>query len=178
MQNLLLISGSLRDDSVNTKLLKAFADSVADSVTVQWADINLPLFNEDMETDAFPEAAQRLRKQIQAADVVLIATPEYNRAMSGALKNAIDWASRPYGENAWRGTTVLVTSASPGSISGALAQYQVVQSMHHVGAIVPPGLEFMVGHATDKFDEYGALTDEPTRKHIYAALEQVQIAVS
>ena len=178
MQNLLLISGSLRDDSVNTKLLKAFADSVDESVSVQWADIDLPLYNEDTEAAGFPESVERLREQILNADVIILATPEYNRAMSAALKNAIDWASRPDGDNAWQGKTVLVTSASPGSIGGALAQYQVVQTLHHVGATVPAGLEFMVSHAFDKFDEYGVLTDEQTRKYIYRALEQLGVATA
>ena len=176
MHNLLLISGSLRDDSVNTKLLKAFAEAVADTVTIAWGSVDLPLYNEDVENSDFPATVQDLREKIQAADVVVIATPEYNRGMSGVLKNAIDWVSRPSKENAWRGATVLVVSASPGSISGALAQYQVVQTMHHVGATVPAGLEFMVPQAPEKFDEFGTLVDEKTRERIYTALQKVQIA--
>lgn len=176
MKNLLLISGSLRDDSVNSKLLKAFAESVSDPVTVSWGSVDMPLYNQDLETHGFPEKAQKLREQILAADVVVISTPEYNRAMSGVLKNAIDWASRPAGENAWAGKTVVLASASPGSLAGAVAQYQLVQTMHHLGAIIPPGLEFMVGHAYDKFDEFGALIDNDTKKRIVATLEKVNIA--
>ena len=171
MTQVLLISGSLRDDSVNTKVLKAFADSVAESVTIVWADIDLPLFNEDLEGEALPPAVATFIEKLQAADVIIVATPEYNRTMSGAMKNALDWGSRPHGENSWTGKTVLVTSASPGSISGALAQYDVVKCLHHMGAIVPAGQEFMVNNAFAKFDEYGVLTDETTRKHIYRALE-------
>lgn len=174
MTQLLLISGSLRDDSVNTKLLKAFADSVAESVTVQWADIDLPLFNEDVEAVGLPDGVVTLKEKIAAADVIIIATPEYNRTMSGALKNALDWGSRPYGENSWTGKTVLVVSASPGGIGGALAQYEVKKSLHHMGALVP-AREFMLSSAFDKFDEYGVLTDETTRKYVYQALEALQV---
>ncbi len=175
MQDLLLISGSLRDDSFNTKLLKAFADAVADSVTVAWGSVDLPLYNQDLEADSFPEGAQKLREQILAADVVVLSTPEYNRAISGVLKNAIDWASRPAGENAWVGKTMILSSASPGNLAGAVAQYQLVQTMHHLGAVIPPGLEFMLGHAYDKFDEKGNLVDENTKERIVAALKQAGI---
>lgn len=165
MANVLLISGSLRAESVNTKLLQAFATAMPDTVTTDWADLNLPLFNEELEAD-FPEKAEALRQQILAADHIIIATPEYNRAMSGVLKNAIDWASRPYGENAWQGKSVLVASASPGSISGALAAYQVKQSLLHLDAQVWGQPEFMVGSAFDKFDEAGKLTDESTQTFV------------
>lgn len=169
---LLLISGSLRADSLNTKLLSAFAAGASDDTEVSFAEIgDLPLFNEDLEAN-FPPAATALRQQIAAADAIIISTPEYNRAMSGALKNAIDWASRPYGENAWAGKSVLVCSVSPGSISGALANYQVKQSLMHLGAQVLPD-EFMVGNAGGTFDEQGTLTDEKTLGFIARALEKL-----
>lgn len=176
MQNLLLLSGSLRDDSVNTKLLKAFADAVADTVSVAWGSADLPLYNEDLEATSFPEAAQKLRAQVLAADVVVLSTPEYNRGMSGVLKNAIDWVSRPGGENAWSNKTLILASASPGSLGGAVAQYQLVQTMHHLGAVIPPGLEFILGHAYEKFDQYGTLTDMITKERIVAALQRTGIA--
>mgnify|MGYP006296140059 CR=1 FL=1 len=170
MENVLLISGSLRAGSYNTALLRAFAAALPEEATVAWADIgSLPLYNTELEAN-FPPAATQLRQQILAADVVIISTPEYNRAMSGALKNAIDWASRPYGENAWVGKRVLVCSVSPGSISGALANYQVKQSLMHLGATVLPR-EFMVGSAGSKFDEAGVLTDEKTLGYVAAAVE-------
>lgn len=169
MKNILLISGSLRVQSTNTALLRAFAAELDGKATVQWADLTLPLFNEDIEAD-FPAAAETLRQQILAADAVIISTPEYNRAMSGALKNAIDWASRPYGQNTWAEKTVLVTSASPGGIAGALALYQVKQSLLHLGANVLGKPEFMVSGAFDKFDEGGTLTDTKTKEHIAAAV--------
>jgi len=169
MKNILFISGSLRSESVNTKLLKAFENSLPEDVVVDWADINLPLFNEDLEKD-FPTGAEQLRQQIIKADRIIISTPEYNRTTTGALKNAIDWASRPYGENAWEGKNVLVTSASPGMIGGVIALYHVKQSLLHLGAHVPGQPEFILGDAFSKFDESGALVDERTQKHIDEAI--------
>ncbi|MEX2515155.1 MAG: NAD(P)H-dependent oxidoreductase [Candidatus Paceibacterota bacterium] len=171
MKNILLISGSLRAESVNTALLKAFADQAPEDVSVTWADINLPLFNEELEAD-FPSAATTLREQIIAAEAIIISTPEYNRGMSGVLKNAIDWASRPYGENTWQGKRVLVAAASPGGISGALAVYQVKQSLLHLNAEVIGQPEFMVGGAYEKVTD-GVLTDDKTKGFIHSAWEVV-----
>ena len=91
MKNILFISGSLGLESVNTKLLKAFESALPDSVSSSWGDIDLPLFNKDLEVE-FPEKAQELREAILSADVIIISTPEHNRGMPGVLKNAIDWA--------------------------------------------------------------------------------------
>ena len=169
MQHILLISGSLRKKSVNTALLRAFEAELTDKAEVSWADLDLPLYNEDLEAN-FPEAAEALRQQVLAADSIIIATPEYNRAMSSALKNAIDWASRPYGENTWKDKRVLVAAASPGGIAGALAVYQVKQTLLHLDAEVLGQPEFMVGGAFDKFDDEGHLTDEKTKRHIISAV--------
>lgn len=169
MKNILFISGSLRKKSVNTALLRAFESALPEGYTSAWADLNLPLFSEDLESD-FPEKAETLRQQILEADAIIIATPEYNRGMSGTLKNAIDWASRPYGKNAWVGKRVLVAAASPGGIAGALAVYQVKQSLLHLNAEVLGQPEFMVGGAFDKFNEAGELTDEKTKEFIDKAI--------
>jgi chromate reductase len=170
MKNVLLMSGSLRAGSINSGLLRSFAEQLPKDATANWADINLPLFNEELEAD-FPAAAETLRQQILAADAIVIATPEYNRAMTGALKNAIDWASRPYGKNSWKGKRVLVTSVSVGSISGALAFYQVKQSLLHVEAMVLGQPEFMVGNGSDKFDKDGNLHDEKTKGFVASAIK-------
>lgn len=169
MKNILLISGSLRETSINTGLLRAFASALPADAISTWADLNLPLFNADLESN-FPAAAERLRQQIRVADAIVIATPEYNRGMSGVLKNAIDWTSRPYGENAWNGKRVLITAASPGGIAGALAVYQVKQSLLHLNADVLGQPELMVGGASDKFDQAGELTDKKTKAFIKSAL--------
>jgi chromate reductase len=170
MKKILLISGSLREKSINTALLRAFETQLQQKAIVAWADIKLPLFNEELE-EHFPAEAEALRQQILEADAIVVSTPEYNRGMSGVMKNAIDWASRPYGQNAWAGKKVLVAAASPGGIAGALATYQVKQSLLHLDALVLGQPEFMVGNAFAKFDEGGNLTDESTQKHIVSAVE-------
>ncbi|NBD73811.1 hypothetical protein GVX82_02095 [Patescibacteria group bacterium] len=170
MSSILLISGSLRAASLNTALLRAFEARAPAGTSVAWGSCDLPLFSEELEAD-FPPAAHALKEQIETADAVIIATPEYNRAMSGALKNAIDWTSRPYGKNSWTGKQVLVASVSPGSISGALANYQVKQSLLHLKAAVLPR-EFLVGSATEKFAN-GHLTDEKTLEFIDRAYDSL-----
>jgi len=169
MKKILFISGSLRKKSVNTALLRAFETVLPEGYSSTWGDVNLPLFNEDLEAD-FPAAAETLRQQVLAADAIVIASPEYNRAMSGALKNAIDWVSRPYGKNAWVGKRVLVAAASPGGIAGALTVYQVKQSLLHLDADVIGQPEFMLGGAFEKFNDAGELIDEKTKEFILQAV--------
>lgn len=169
--NLLAISGSLRKDSYNTSLLRAFAEYAPEGVTVTFGDIGqLPLFNQDDEA-GFPEAATKLKEQILAADGILIATPEYNRGMPGVLKNALDWTSRPYGHNAWVGKPVYVMGASSGPIAAALAQYNVKQVLTYLNAFVMGQPEFYCGVAGSKFDESGALIDEGTREHVVSGMQ-------
>jgi len=170
MKKVLMISGSLREKSINTSLLRAFENELQGKADILWADIDLPLFNEELEEN-FPEKAGQLKQQILESDAIIISTPEYNRGMSGVLKNAIDWASRPYGKSAWSGKKVLVAAVSPGGIGGALAVYQVKQSLLHLNANVLGQPEFMVGGGFDKFDESGILTDESTIKKIISAVD-------
>jgi chromate reductase len=172
MKQILLISGSLRAKSINTGLLRAFAETIGDRAHTDWANLQLPLFNEELE-ESYPEVVETLGAQITAADVIIIASPEYNRCMTGALKNAIDWTSRPHFNNVWEGKMVLVVSASPGSIAGAVGVYQVKQALLHLDATVLGQPEFMVPYAGDKFDEHGNLIDEKTQSFIEPALERL-----
>jgi len=174
MKKILLISGSLREKSTNTALLRAFEKEIGNQAEVTWANILLPLYNEELEEN-FPTEAETLRQQIIAANIIVVSTPEYNRAMSGALKNAIDWASRPHGQSVWKGKKVLVTSVSTGGIAGAVANYQVKQSLLHVDSNVLGRPEFMVGASSGKFDVAGELTDEPTKEHIVAAVRALLV---
>jgi len=172
MKKILLISGSLREKSVNTALLRAFESELNGRADVSWADIKLPLFNEELEAE-FPISAEKLKQQIIESDAIIISTPEYNRGTTGVLKNAIDWASRPYGKSAWAGKKVLVTSVSSGGIGGALALYQVKHSLIYLDVRVVGQPEFIVGGASQKFDEMGVLTDESTKSHIVSAVEML-----
>lgn len=172
MNNILFISGSLRKESFNTKILKAFARAMPENIEVVWADLNLPLYNEDLE-DNFPPEVNVLREQILKSDLVIISTPEYNRGISSVLRNALDWASRPSGENAWVDKRVFVMSSSTGGLSGALAFYQAKQSLLHLKAEVISYPEFMLGRAPEKFDEAGNLTDERTKEFIDKTLQEI-----
>lgn len=170
MKKILAISGSLRSQSFNTSLTKALSVLVSEGVSVDHADISaLPLFNSDLES-AFPEAAQTLKNQIESADAIVFTTPEYNRSIPGVLKNAIDWASRPWGKNSFAGKPVLVMGASVGPIATAVAQQDLKKVMLYLDAKVVGQPELYIGTAQEKFNEAGELTDENTKEHIKKAL--------
>jgi chromate reductase, NAD(P)H dehydrogenase (quinone) len=162
------IIGSLREHSFNKSLMEAFMELKPVGVDMTIADIaSLPLYNEDLEA-TFPESALKLKKQVESADVIIIATPEYNRSIPGVLKNAIDWISRPYGKNSFMGKKVLVIGASVGPIGTALAQYDLKKMLLHGNAHVLGQPEFFVGNAGSKMTD-GVITDTATREHITAA---------
>ncbi|HUY68621.1 MAG TPA: NADPH-dependent FMN reductase [Alphaproteobacteria bacterium] len=120
-----VIVGSLRKESNNLKLAKALIKLGADFWRGQILRIDdLPLFNQDLEKD-FPAPARRFKDEIEKANAVLLVTPEYNRSISGVLKNAIDWASRPYGKNSFAGKPCAIAGASPGSTGTACAQHDL-----------------------------------------------------
>lgn len=168
--NILAFSGSLRKESFNTALARAFVANASDGVTIELADIStVPLYNQDDEA-AFPEVVAALKERIRAADGVLIVTPEYNRSIPGVLKNVIDWTSRPYGDNAWERKPVYVASASIGPIAAALAQYELKRALLYLNARVLGQPEFLLGKAQDVFDADGKLLDEHTKTHIVDAL--------
>ena len=176
--NIIGISGSLRAGSYNHGLLEAFKNALPEDVEMEIVSIGaLPHFNADLESD-FPPEAQALKDTVADADAVIIATPEYNRSIPGVLKNAIDWLSRPYGENSFAGKPVLVVGASPGGIGTALAQYHLKQVLLHLDAHVMGQPEFFVGGAAEKFDANGTLTDEDTKQRISAAIRTLLSAAA
>src|SRR3989344_4899667 len=114
--NIVAISGSLRKGSYNTMLVKALVKLAPKGMQIEIADIsNLPIYNQNDEA-SFPAAAQALKDKIEKSDGVIIATPEYNRSIPGALKNVIDWASRPWGKNSFAGKPVLIAGVSVGKL--------------------------------------------------------------
>lgn len=123
------------------------------------------MYNQDLETN-FPEEVTALKEKIRAADGIIIATPEYNRSITPVLKNGVDWTSRPYGDNAWKGKPVFVIGASVGPIAAALAQHELKKIMTYLDARVMGQPEFYCGNAGTKFDEAGNLIDEDTKKFI------------
>lgn len=171
------IVGSLRSQSYNKGLMNAFKDAVPEGVEMEVAGIDaLPHFNQDLEAD-FPVAAQDLKDIVESADALIIATPEYNRAVPGVLKNAVDWLSRPYGKNSFTGKSVLVVGASPGGTGTAMAQYHLKQSLLHLNANVLGQPEFFVGGTGDKFNETGVLTDDKTKEYVTSALQVLVEAI-
>jgi chromate reductase, NAD(P)H dehydrogenase (quinone) len=159
------ISGSLRKGSFNTALLRAFSN-LGEDFTVESAEIgNLPLFNQDMETN-LPKAALAFKNSIKSADGILFVTPEYNYSIPGVLKNAIDWVSRPYGNNSFENKPAAIMSASGGMLGGARAQYHLRQMMVFLNMHPMNRPEFMLSFAPKKFDEKGNLIDEETKAKI------------
>jgi chromate reductase len=154
--NILAISGSLRRASHNSALLAEAARH--GNVTVYDGLADLPLYNEDIEHAPGP-AVERLRRSIASADALLIATPEYNGSIPGGLKNALDWASRPYGASALIGKPAAVVSASTGQFGAAWAQAEVRKVLSISAARVLP-LELAVPHAHSRFDANGQLEPE------------------
>jgi chromate reductase len=137
------ISGSLRGDSHNTRLLEAAATATPSGVElVLWSALReVPPFDEDVEAGPAPLVVRQLREEVTAADAVLLATPEYNASVPGQLKNALDWASRPYATNPFRGKPAAVVSASPGPTGGASAQADLRRILARMGArVVEAGL--------------------------------------
>jgi chromate reductase, NAD(P)H dehydrogenase (quinone) len=164
--NVIGISGSLRKGSFNTAALRAAQGLAPEGMTIERAEIgDLPLYNDDVRAAGFPAPAERLRAQIAAADAILFVTPEYNYSISGVLKNAIDWASRPPSQP-FEAKPVAIMGASPGLFGSARAQYHLRQMLIFLNAMPVNRPEVMIGQAQNKFDADGNLTDEPTREFI------------
>jgi chromate reductase len=169
--SILSFAGSLRKGSYNKSLLRAALEMVPAGVELEIFDLEgIPLFNQDLETQP-PEKVKEFKAKIRAADAVLIATPEYNYSMPGVLKNAIDNASRPYGDNAFNGKPVAIMGASIGMLGTARAQYHLRQSLVFLNMYPLNQPEVMVPFAQEKIDRNGRLTDQKTREKIKELLE-------
>jgi chromate reductase len=160
------ICGSLRKTSYNRGALRAAQKLCPEGVTLEIFELDgIPLYSQDLERSPAPKVAE-FKARIRAADAILIATPEYNYSVPGVLKNAIDCASRPYGDSAWDGKPVALMSASIGAFGGMRAQYHLRQSFVflNMDAVLQP--EVAIGNAQKAFDEQGNLTDETSKKLI------------
>ena len=158
------ISGSLRRDSHNTSLLRAAARSLPSGVDLELFDGlgDLPHYNADLDDDLAPQAVVDLREAIAGADGVLIATPEFNGSIPGVLKNALDWASRPFPDNALRGMPVAVVGASTGLFGAVWAQAEVRKVLETIGADVIDS-DLPVSQAHIAFGDDGHLADAGMR---------------
>jgi len=158
------IVGSLRKGSFNKALMRLALELVPDGIRIDVFDLDgIPPFNKDLEANP-PDILKEFKARIRAADAILIATPEYNYSIPGVLKNAIDCASRPYGDNAFDGKAVAVMGASIGMLGTARAQYHLRQSFVFLNMFPINRPEVMVSFAERKVDQNGNLTDETTKK--------------
>lgn len=166
MTTIVALVGSLRSKSYNRALLRAAIEELPDGVSIQTADIgSLPLFNEELEASP-TEAVRTLKSQIESADAILLVTPEYNYSIPGVLKNAIDWASRPYGKNSFAGKPAAIMGASVGAMGSGRAQYHLRQVCVFLDLKLLNKPEVMVGNASQQFDADGRLSNDDTRKQV------------
>jgi chromate reductase len=156
------IAGSVRKASFNKSALREALKLVPEGASMEIFDIEgLPNFNQDEEKNP-PARVVELKTKVRAADAILFVTPEYNYSIPGVLKNAIDWASRPYGDSAWNGKPVAVMGASVGVVGTARAQYHLRQVFVFLDMEAVNQPEVMI-NASKSFDDQGKLNDQPTR---------------
>jgi chromate reductase len=161
-RNVAVIVGSLRKGSYNRMMAHALAALAPPSLKLDIVEIGaLPLYNQDDEATP-PAAWMTFRERVKAADAVLFVTPEYNRSVPAALKNAIDVGSRPYGASAWDGKPAAIVSVSPGAIGGFGANHHLRQSLVFLNMPVLQQPEAYVGGAANLFDAEGKLTNPGT----------------
>lgn len=167
------ISGSLRRDSFNRATLRAAQELAPEGSKIETFELDgLPGFNQDDEGQP-PAKIVELKQRIRSADAILFVTPEYNYSVPGVLKNAIDWASRPYGDSAWNGKPVAVMGASVGVSGTVRAQYHLRQMFVFLNMYPVNQPEVMIGSAAKRFDQQGKLTDENSRKLIQQLLQEL-----
>jgi chromate reductase, NAD(P)H dehydrogenase (quinone) len=171
--SILGIPGSLRKASFNRHALVAARALVPAGATLEIFELEgIPPFNQDEERQP-PARVTELKAKVRAADAILFATPEYNYSIPGVLKNAIDWASRPYGDNAWQGKPVAVMGASIGILGTARAQYHLRQCFVFLNMYPVNQPEVMIGGSAQRFNERGELTDETSKELIRKLLAEL-----
>src|SRR5687768_18586350 len=167
------VAGSLRRESYNRAALRAAIELVPEGASIETLELDgIPGFNQDEEQNP-PAKVTELKKRIREADAILIVTPEYNYSIPGVLKNAIDWASRPYGDNAWDGKPCALMSAAMSMGGGIRAQYHLRQSFVFLNmeAVVQP--EVAINNVGERFDEQSNLKDETSKKLIGQLLQNL-----
>ena len=171
-RNVAVIVGSLRKESFNRKVANALIAMAPVSLKMTIHEIGqLPLYNQDLETDTPPPAWQAFRDGVRGADAVLFVTPEYNRSVPGVLKNAIDVGSRPREQNVFNGRPGGVISVSTGAIGGFGANHALRQSLVFVNMPAMQQPEAYIGNAAKLFNDQGTLTDESARGFLQKFLQ-------
>lgn len=176
MTTLLGISGALRKASTNTMLIRNAADIFGADSFVE-ADLNLPLYNGDLEeASGIPASVQTLSDQIKAADAIVISTPEYNKAIPGVLKNALDWVSRTEGAP-WSNKPLAIMSATAGRAGGERSQFSLRLAMMPFRPRILQGPEVLVAASFKEFDESGKLTNENYIKPLTELMDELRALI-
>jgi chromate reductase, NAD(P)H dehydrogenase (quinone) len=171
--NILGIAGSLRQGSYNRAALRAAGSLGPDDARLEIFELDgIPGFNQDEEGNP-PEKVVELKTRVRTADAILFVTAEYNYSIPGVLKNAIDWASRPYGESAWDGKPVAIMGASIGMLGSARAQYHLRQCCVFLNMYPLNSPEVMISYAAKRFDADGNLVDDKSRELISQLLQSL-----
>ena len=171
--HILGIAGSLRRGSYNQAALRAAKLLVPENSEIDLFPLDgIPMFNEDDEKRP-PSSVRELKERIRRADALLIVTPEYNYSIPGVLKNALDWACRPYGDSAWSGKAAAIMGASPSAIGTARAQYHLRQILVALNLFTVNQPEVVIADAAHRFDENGNLIHEPTKQLIRELLKNL-----
>jgi chromate reductase len=169
---LAIIVGSNRKASINRRLARALAKLGAASFTPHFVEIDdLPMYNQDLEAAAWPQAATRLKAEIEGAQAVLVVTPEHNRSIPAVLKNAIDWAARPSGKGVWGDKPIAIIGASPGGVGTACAQQHLRDILGNQGALVMGGQMFIT-YKDGLVDDTDAVTIEATRAFLQTFMDR------
>ncbi|HET8532446.1 MAG TPA: NAD(P)H-dependent oxidoreductase [Methylomirabilota bacterium] len=167
------IPGSLRKASFNRSALVAAHSLLPAGASLDIFELEgIPVYNQDLDKQP-PARVVELKARVRAADAILFATPEYNYSIPGVLKNAIDWASRPYGDSAWQGKPVAVMGASVGILGSARAQYHLRQCFVFLNMHPVNQPEVLIANAAQRFNERGELTDETSRDLIRKLLSEL-----
>lgn len=167
---LLGLAGSLRRESYSRAVLRGLQAALGPAFDLAIGEIDLPLYNQDLDGENAPDAIRAFRQSIRDSDGLILATPEYNHGMPGVLKNALDWASRPHGGSALIGKPFVAISSSPAFTGGVRAQAQVNETMLSAQAMPVAGPQIVIGAIGDKIRD-SALADEPSLRFALTAIE-------
>src|SRR5262245_24105964 len=171
MTKIAVIVGSIRRDSINRKLAEGLGKLAAPKAQYTISRIDdLPLFSQDLEPSP-PAAVTRLKREIEAADGVLIVTPEYNRSIPGVLKNAIDWASRPYGKNSFDSKPTAALGTSQGAVGTAAAQQHLRSILAYLNVVLMGQPEGYIVFKPGLVDDAGNIPDESARKFLQSYVD-------
>ena len=172
MHSVTVIVGSLRRESINRRYAQALEKLAAGKLAFTYARLDdVPMYNNDLWEDP-PAAVTRLKQEIEAADGVLFVTPEHNRSMPPVVKNAVDWASRPWGKNAWADKPVAICGASPGGVGTAVAQAHLRMCLTAIGVLLMTGPEVYFQMKDGAITDDGAFADEGTAKFMAGFLDK------